>query len=438
MIDISFLTPRQNLGGLEFMDFQNGNLFKELTEVFENHINKGILSGACEEYLKPIIFKHTGFNIGIEISGEGNLCIDAGYINPNNVFNISGIEDYLAKSESTIGQWFKHSQNKVFKGEIDYSTGRVSGAYSELPLTVRINKDIDAFISLKDLAKLKGTSAEALAATLIHELGHAFGGVMMIHQSVKDNIIINAAIKALTNDKYTQDKVTVYRDTFALLELDGNPKDADSLKTEQEFILYFSKMVGNRNAKRALSLGVPQMSSEVIADAYSVRMGCGKALLVGMSALFIRSRESGNRAALIMAGVMALYFLAGTGGIAIGAMLPVFVIFFGIIKLLMWFGGNTSGDYNTDYRRLMNIYQEMILKLKVDKNLSPADKKKLVNEIDMCIALTDSQKPFFEGTVIQRIAGYITDGRDFKYKDIEHYTQSLANHKVNTLSSKFE
>lgn len=438
--DITFLNKPQEVGGLEFLKFQTPEFFNEIQTLMDSSIeNPGIgkyhlSKNDFVDELKAIIDKYTGFKkVTISLSDYGNFSVDAGYMAPNNVLNVKDIEKWLAAGDSTLGRWFSKNSNKIFKGSVDLNTGKVSGCYAELPLTIHINKNLDQFISIKELDKNKVKISEAVAACILHELGHVFGALAMLSQTVFDNVVMGTAIKAITGEKFSNDKATIIKDANNILKLPKTEQAEIDLLLEKgdssDYVIYFNKMIYIRNSNRALSVGVKEMNSEVLADMYAIRMGCGKQLTAALSSIYI----GGPTFIPICLTAIVMFILFGASGVIIWGALSacIYCVGFIFIKLL-------PGGYNTPYRRLTDIMAQMIAELKENKNLSKADKEDILRNIGDVIKICDSNKNFFEGTQTQRLLGAVFTLGKFKYADFEHYTQQITNHRVNVLAEQFK
>lgn len=437
MIDISFLRPAK-VGGMEFMDFQYTNFFDELSRAFDDVIVEGELKEIPDEVL-GLVRKYTGFsNIEINLVEVGNLAIEAGYLNPNNVFNIEDIEKYLPRSESTLYRWFTGNKQTFFKGTIDYQTGSVSGAYAELPFRLFVNSRLNTFLSKSFLDKYKASHGQALAAAFIHELGHAFGAIMMIHQSVYDAITVRTAVDFFTRAKTPKDRVTVIKDGYRLLDPDA--KSDQKIESEianaedgNEFVIFLSKIASQRNLKRSLSLGVTKMNSEVVADAYSVRMGCGRSLAVAIGSI-TKNSHLGQLVLTLLLSLMTAFYSASLS-LTVGGIMGVAALV--VFSLLFYMGNNTPDVYNSEHRRMTDILTQMIGKLKDNKFISAQDKQKYLGQIIETQKLIDENKPFIEGSVFQSMWMWLKSGSDAKLTNIEHYTSLIANSKTNVLSEQF-
>ena len=444
MFDIRFLSPP--VEGMEFIDFQNTQFSSELVTLLGQHIvyenEKPILKPSVEEELYTIINKYTGFdNIELELVDWGNLAVDVGYFSPNHILNSKLAEQYLPLKETTLNRWFASNKGKIFKGSIDYKTGKVDGSFKTLPVKLIINKDLSATFPQKYLDKYKVTVSQVLAGCVVHELGHVFGACMTLYETAHDNVILKSAIVGLKESERTEDKVIVIKDAAKLLEAyDKDDKEIVKLvenDNQNEYLIYFTKLLEQRNSKRSLSLGVPRMTAEVVADAYAVRMGFDKELIAALGILytggFIKILLGSFKTAVLL-GVFAIF---STGGAIIYAGLGPFILLsWGILTIASYFDSAYSGDYNAGFRRYEDAVRQLIAKFKEDKSLNSTQKAELIKQLDQYLVTAKKLKPIFEDTAFYRLMGFIQAPKDFKYTELEHYTQALANHEINVLGEK--
>ena len=454
MIDINFLEPWK-VQGLEFMDFQNRNFYHELRDLFELYITrdgkKVILKGSVEKDLYTIAERHTGFsNLKLKMVDWGNFAVDTAYFNPKNILNSEAAEDYFSPTDSTLGKWFAKNRNKVFKGGVDRRTGKVTGAFADLPVELYINRDLtDTFP--EDMVKKYNTDyASLVAGVIVHEFGHVFGGCVMLTQTAEDNFIIKAAIEGMRQVQRKEDAVVIIKDATKLLELDPvADKEVfdllDGKNKDEVTLMYFTKMLTQRNTRRALSLGVPYMTSEVLADAYAIRMGCDRGLMPALAILY-----SQGRSGIIVTGIWITLFWTVIGQFLTGFITTIIKVWGikGVLiylltmvvieSLVMYLSMSYSGTYNSDFRRYDDALRQLIARFKEDKNMSSSERSLALAELEKYLEIAKSMKPIIDNTVIFRTVGWLFNGSDFKRTEFEHYTQVLANHEVNLLGAKFE
>lgn len=451
MISIAFL--QKPVSGLEFIDFQTTHFYDELTGALSKYITKtdkgNTLSKDCEKEILAIIERFTGFsNIKIKLVDKGNLGVDTGFFSPNHVLNNTGVDELMKATKSTLYRWYTQNKDKMFKGSVDYSTGKVSGSFKTLPVSLQINANLDVIFPPDKINKFGVPLEGVMAGALVHELGHVFGGCMMLHTACADNVVAKAGLDYYKNTERPEDRVVVLRDVASILELDqAKQTELQAIAQsgdEASYVMYFNKLIVQRNTRRSLSVGVERMSSEVIADMYALRMGCGKGIIAAISSLVDVGLITTTCNSLMVATMLTLIFAALTPGatvlLALTVGLPGVLTYLGVMFALTftfdYFSKGYSNIYNADHRRFEDAMRQLIARFKEDKNISQADKTELTQDIEKLLAFGKTLKPWYDNTAIYRFMGWVFNGSDFKKAEIEHYTQVLGNHEVNLLSSK--
>ena len=422
MIDISFLrspvTPQIKMGGLEFLDWQkNTTFFQDLSNIlkdaFDPEENVFLLTKGVRDEISKTIRIHANINATIISEGWGNLAVDTGYLNPGNLLNTKGIDDWFDKKYSKFAEAFKDLKTNVIEGWCDPKTGRVEGKFSKIPFSIYINPDWSACMDEEQLLKLGVTHYEAYAAFILHECGHVFSGLYFVSQTVIDNVLMTKAAKMYSNASEEVEKVKVIKEASEALDI--NKEDIGSDLSEESVVVYFSKQVQNRNHRRSLSVGVTEMTSEVLADAYAIRHGAGKALVAGISSFPMLTIKQ------------ILIITAIVGAVTSLVTVMPFLFTFPMLSIFMIIANSGErllpGVYDTDYRRMKTSLRELITKINASNG---PDKQKIIKD---CIAIEkviDEHKPFFESTAMQRTLGWLSNGSDFRKQDFEHYTAELA------------
>lgn len=441
MISIDFLKGSRT--GLEFMDFQNDSFFKELTSHLTQYINNGILDPTVEDGLMPLIEKYTGFNnIDLNIGPHANLGVDTGYFSPNNVLNNAGLDGLYPSNQTTLFRWFKENKATIFKGEISYTTGKVSGGFKSVPVQLFIEANLTSIFSPKLLEKFDVTLAEVTAGAIVHELGHIFGGCMMMFTTLKDNLLLKAGLRSYKNATTDKERLVVLRDARSLLEVDNKDKALEEISKsdkEEVFILYFNKLLTQRNEVRSLSMGVTEMSSEVIADMYSMRMGCGKGIIGAVGVLItgnvLRSTLSGIFAGIYYGVMFMMIGMATSGVLVLWVLIPIL----GVLGLILgYFSPAFSGIYNADHRRFDDLIRQSIDQFKTAKNVPSKERAETLAFLEQLIELNKSFKPWYENTIVRRFMGRVFATGDFRVSEVEHYLSVLSNHEINLLSDKLK
>ncbi|QCW23238.1 hypothetical protein HWC35_gp096 [Vibrio phage USC-1] len=436
MINNKFLNPPVQVAGLEFMDFQSRDFFNKMVALFEPVIEDGQLSDLPTGMLE-VIKDYTGFeNFNFNLIDYANLAIDAGYVSPGNILNSKDIELFLPKSQTNLYRWFTQNQSNLMRGTIDFRTGKVGGAYATMPFEIYINFNLTDFMELKTPREM----AERLVAFITHEIGHAFSGVFSIHRTLVDSYAITSAIHFLSNSAHGQSEIAIFKDTLRIMEIDQKQvKDLEKIAESgnQEIIVTSLLKLGQqRTQMNSRSLGVDLMNSEVLADVYAVRMGCDKALLEGTHELnnsFFKEAIFGTAMGSLMTAV-----IVGSVAPMVGPIVAAFFISCMVFGL-MFFNVTMSSDiYDTPYRRLLNIFQEQIQRLKQSKTLSSSDKRKMLNELDQNLKIVKEAKPFFEDTAVQRLFTWFSSEGSPRYDALEHYTKIILNNEMSLVNNKVQ
>lgn len=451
MISMAFL-PKL-VGGNEFIDFQTTRFYDTLSSKLAKHIvfenDKPILKESSKKDILETIAEFCGFNnISIKFEDAGNLAVDTGFFSPNNVLNNEGIDQFLNITKTTLYRWYRENKTKIFKGDIDYATGKVKGSFQTVPVTLYINRNLNDTFPAERMKKYNEPIEGLLAGALAHEMGHVFGGCMMIHTQASDNLAAKAALQYYRQTPRTEDRVVILRETAAILE-ETPAKQAELQAIAQDpkdeaFILYFNKLVAQRNTRRSLSVGVERMSSEVVADMYAIRMGCHKGIIAAIGTLvdvgLITATTTSLMNAVLLTVLTQFILLPAFATILLtGGAAPFFFVtgvIFTISFVADYFSKGYSGVYNADHRRFDDALRQMIAKVKEDKNINTSDRTALIKEIENLLQANKALKPWYDNTAFYRTLGWMFSGGDFKLSEIEHYSQVLANHELNLLPAK--
>lgn len=428
MIDIRFLNviPEIRLrSGIEFLDWQDKNFYTELSELFDDCVDKNFqikMDKDDRKNLEEIIRKHSNLTVNVSIVPWGNAAIDAGYINPHSVLNMEGLDQFFSPSQTKTGELMKKLKVNVLKGWCDLKTGKVEGDFKKIEFGLYIAESLAKQCMNNAKRFPKGvTLSNVLASIILHEVGHAFFGLNYISSTIIDNAVSMAVVKAFVEQPDKNRKAVIVKKIKDITEVDLTEALAIDEFTPESALVIFNKGVATRNAKRALSLGVTNMSSEVLADAYSIRMG-GSHGLAG----FLAGKTSYRPAFAILAiGISMVFFpsLVILGGIAvnIGASLVFAILDNNLV----------SGIYDTPYRRVKNILRENIAFINTNpKGFTPAQLAKAKSDALALDKIVESSKTFWESTWLQRWMGFISFGDQFRKNDFEHYTADLASSRL--------
>lgn len=455
MIDMDFLVRKEQVAGLEFMNFQNNTFYVTLVSIIKEHLSYAtkvpVLQKTVQEPLLKVLKDYTGFeNITVKFMEDNNLYMDTGYFSPGHVINIKGIEYWLDSSDTTIYRWFTQNKDKIFKGSVNYKTGKVGGSFCTIPLELGINVNVSEYFGVKETERWNVKTEDLLAGGIVHEMGHAFSGCMMMATAFSDNVVAQASIAAYRNCHRDEDRVVVLKDSATLLGLKA-PK-ADELMefakqdNDESFMMFYTKMVAQRNNQRALSIGVTEMTSEVVADMYALRMGCDKGIVAAIGVLTSRGVVTSFLNNLFMSTMVGLWagyisvipaLLLG-GAISAPVLVGVIAVCGSITFILNYFAPSYSGVYNADPRRMEDAVRQLIAKIKECRDMPAPDKTKLVDEVGSLLKILERNRGWYDNTVIYRAMGWVFSGSDFKLREIEHFTQALNNNEMTVLAERLK
>lgn len=448
MLDISFLKQRNALTGTEYLDFQDKSFFNDLTLIFLKY-GKDVkdYNGMATE-IERCIEKHTGLKtLTFEFTDGWAVEMDAAALTPNQAIssrwrNFVNPDEIL--KQSSLMKWFKSNKDKIFTGWVDKRTARFEGDFKTLPVTIKFGKDL--LTKLGEEAKF-----EEMAACVIHEVGHIFGACLTVTNLAYDSMITMISISLMSKAEDPNLKVSIVNDTVSLLDIKENRDKEDiQIKSPVELSLFLSKSLKRRDQRRNLSLGIQDMNCESLADLYCSRMGCSLALIKVISEINKINHQE-HWKLIFKTFALAVFFKILTFGTLFFApgiavlfaflevyFFVIFSIFFLGYIFNSFFGGYVeSADYDTDYRRMRTSLQNMISELK-NINMTREQKIELIGDIENTIKLTEKMKPIFENGMLKRIMGWISNTSDFKYRQMEQYTNEIMNHPINVLNAKLD
>ncbi|MNG46897.1 hypothetical protein D3C79_47610 [compost metagenome] len=450
MLSMSFLTMQR--GGLEFIDFQSDDFHRKLSSHLAEMINgQLVLSKDAYQGIKDIIKEYIGFrNIKIELVEDGNLSVNVGYFSPKHVLNSKGLDEFLKPAETTLYKWFVKNKEKVFEGGVDFRTGRVTGSFQDLPITMKINVNLKLTFPSDKIEKYEVPMHEVLSGAITHEMGHCYGGCALMATMAADNVIARAALNHYRGGQSREERITVLKDTAQLLELPA-PKQQELQEIAQDesdaaMLLFFNKLVAQRNTSRALSLGVEEMSSEVIADVYAIRMGCGKAVVAAIGALVdhgcIMTVMNAMMFGIVYTLISAMLFAGSLltmalAGIPLSVLAAGGLLIFLFASVIGYFMPGFHGVYNSNHRRFEDAVRQLIAKLK-EVEMPAADKAELLKDIEKLLEINKTIKPWYEGTALKRMLGWLLKGSDFKKSEHEHFTQALVNNEMTVFAERLK
>lgn len=432
------------ISGMEFMDYQSPDFYNELRELFAKVVQP-TGDGGWDlnveekeiEMISDIIMRHTGMNIELQKPNwedVANAAIDAGWFSPANLVNIKGLDQWLAAKDTNIGKAFKALKVNVLKGWVDTSKGRVGGDFSKIKIDLYIQHHIQTFIREKFIQRYKTTMADALAMIVLHECGHAYTGFLYVVKTYMDSMMTMCAVRLINdNNVYGKERVTVIKETLSVLECDTKVDEKDVANLDADGLtLYFNKATTNRDYRRTLSLGTADRGSEVFADLFAIRYGAPRVMIAALASLPEYHGVFFKLSALWMGVTVTAALAVIPLAAGIGGFMSAWMLITGLNAML-----NPDEVYDSAYRRLKNILRDQVIRLNEDKRIPAKDKVQMLKDAKEMEKIVDEQKPFLEGTAIQRLTGWMCSGSDFKLQQFEHYNEELLAHTLSLYKDAF-
>lgn len=452
MIDINFLNGGE-IAGLEYLHFQKDRgFYLELTKVISDNLSEASLAKSAAKEIEAVITKYSGFeNITVELEKGCYSAYAHGtaFFSPTHVLRNKGIEDYLSVKESAAFKTLKKLEKDVLTGWVDYSTGKVCGDFTKIKCTITTDTELDSILPVPP----KGLGyAEAFALIFIHEVGHFFNNCATIADVAGDDYVGKMAIACIAMEPDPIKKSAILNRSCDLIEVAVTSNEiAEAIETNDPVaidMLLSTKMV-QRDKKRTLSLGVTNISSEVLADAYAIRMGGGidVAKMVDTFRQYNSSCNRVNAVTEVLLGLLKGLLLSTPAGAATVVTIKTGLKFMNLLTMLRYVlnftNNNMTFDYNTPERRVTDVIKQVISLIREDKYLSTKDKLDAIKVIDELrkVPVADflfnptSVSPI--NTVVNRTLGFILSGGKWTKTEYVHYTSNIANHEVNLLEHKF-
>lgn len=204
--------------GFESIQYQGRGLHQKLTEAvsklrsYNPNTKKRFQSEDVEAAnIAGIIKEATGLNVVFTIKPViwENAAMMSATFDQNHIFF-----DQYARNYSTLSAAGTHSialLGKEARGSVDLKNARVSGIFSKIPL--------NTYVTYGLLAERKLTDAE-IAATILHEVGHAFTFCYYLGHVVTSNIIVTHAARRVMGIADEGERTKVLKQTAVTLGIE--------------------------------------------------------------------------------------------------------------------------------------------------------------------------------------------------------------------------
>ena len=382
---------------MEAIKFQDGSLFKEMTEFFKTMDNLTsyeekvkYISGKA---LSDLIRKYTGLTIQTEVipnMSEINCFCITPDITKNNVL----IEEWRK-------QFYRHRDFKQLSknidevvGMVDLVNGRVKGAFENIVIRVFIT---DGFIRTMEF------TPENKAVLVMHEVGHAFTFLEFIAESAKTDFSLATAARELLQTTDKEKKITLAK---SLNDAMGTTVDVNVIAESSDVATWYTVYISNKEeqARVATHTGrYSDTSAEFVADQFVTRHGGGAAMADTLAKIY---KHLGKISVRDRNSIWAQYAVCSLSAISVVAGLSLINPIIGIVGTLALFVNLktltlydfTYSTYTSDKDRVAILKQELVGRLK-DRDL-PQDVRvstlDAIKEIDKVLKTINDNRTVME------------------------------------------
>lgn len=382
---------------METIKFQDGSLFKEMTELFKTMDNLTSYEEKVKyisgKPLSDLIRKYTGLTIQTEVI-------------PNmSEINCSCITPDITKNNVLIEEWRKQFyRNRDFKqlsknideivGVVDLVNGRVKGAFEKIVIRVFVT---DGFIRDTEF------TPENKAAFVLHEVGHAFTFLEFIAESAKTDFSLATAARELLQTTDKEKKITLAK---SLNDAMGTTVDVNVIAESSDVATWYTVYISNKEEQTRVATHMGRYSdtsAEFVADQFVTRHGGGAAMADALAKIYKRLGKISVRdrnSIWTQYAVCSLSVISAIVGLSLinpilGTMSTV-ALFVNLKTITLY--DFTYSTYTSDKDRVAKLKQELVGRLK-DRDL-PQDIRvstlDAIKEIDKILKTVNDNRSVME------------------------------------------
>lgn len=386
--------------GLESIDFQKDDyhlrmekVCSDIMETIKYNIKSGVYGEhedmyaaeiekdvALKKPLIDLIFDRFGIKVKPMFVHEAYAAVMPSYINYNHIFAPKDAPFYY--QSGVFGRELLQIKNrKQQSATIDLEKARVGGFFSEIEHLM--------FYHVPMMIE-EGETPREFAATITHEIGHIFTFMEYCYKLNATNQVFQSLCDEIVGKNEKKQKEIILKDY----------KFGSSVKPEdiEEIINSETKVVLGYKLFKVFGLEVidlmnkshyNQVTSEQMADNFTVRMGLGRELVTSLDKYH---RSYGDPAYSLMNAMFhtltfMLYVLGGVAVAILGIMMPLFASFsvIAIVVLISIILGERESNLDRTYDeikdRFMRIRHQVIEQLK-DKNMPKHEIKSTLESLE--------------------------------------------------------
>lgn len=383
---------------------------------------------------------NVSLDMGIYASGDNNAYVDIGPLGINHPF-FKWAHDHFSIQQSDLDA-------RGYITKIINSTSEAIGWVDRLNAKVHgILTTID-FESKISWGLIKFGRAAGIAATILHELGHAFTlleyltGVLtrnyqlgsiaqaIMKQTDRDSkLLIIDVVRAELTDKKNYphlDNREYQAATGRKFTVSGDILDAQVIldaKSQEELTLYLINAGVKPYYSDNGNYYYDTSGAEFLADQFATRLGAGLDLVIDLHAIYANNPERSlvSRCMLITLELLAF-------------VIPWIAV---IILVSVALTPYPIKQYDDPKDRIIRIRNEMVDALK-DPDLEPKHKKRYIDDIERCNVLLREYNRYF--SIIGFVVRMVFPSKRKQHNDmlLQKKLEALANNNLFTSAAKFE
>lgn len=382
---------------MEAIKFQDGSLFKEMTEFFKTMDNLTSYEEKVKyiggKILTDLIRKYTGLTIQTEVipnMSEVNCFCITPDITKNNVL----IEEWRKQfyRNSDFKQLSKNIDEVV--GVVDLVNGRVKGAFEKIVIRVFVT---DGFIRTMEF------TPENKAALVMHEVGHAFTFLEFIAESAKTDFSLATATRELLQTTDKEKKITLAK---SLNDAMGTTVDVNTIAESSDVATWYTVYISNKEERTRVATHTGRYSdtsAEFVADQFVTRHGGGAAMADTLAKMYKHFGRISVRDRISVWAQYAICSLSVISAIAGLSLINPILGTMGTVALFVNLKTITQYDftystYTSDKDRVAKLKQELVGRLK-DRDL-PQDIRvstlDAIKEIDKILKTLNDNRTIME------------------------------------------
>lgn len=414
--------------GMEMVDFQNHDFFKNLTYHFSELKKKTPNELEKKDVTIPLakeILSFTGLTFNIILDEFGPLVLIPKVTKSSILLN-----DYQKSViPNSTGKRLVEEADGIITGKVDIATGKVSGCFTKIEHEIHL----PALMILDDRF-----SAEEIAAATLHEIGHIFTYYEYITRTVTTNQVLEGVsreLAATNNPKEIEAVIVSARKSLKLTDLDVEKLTKSNDKRIVEMVILTKAIEAN---KSQLGSDIYDLNSwEMLADNYAARMGAGRHLVTALNKIQdgnISYRSTSHylflEAAKILSLMGGILGYAAPASSVLGAFMP-----FGLIAFMILFTMDLNSEaYDRPGVRIQRIKNQIVMRLR-DKNIPKQEREDLNEDLKI---IEESMKNINDRLQwITKVTSFIIPSIRNRYKQ-ERIQQELEYLVANDLFTLFQ